>query len=445
MVAGACGLTPRFASPTRAQQRAPSTEFVPVDHAYGFRNWSTEDQYFEVAPVPTHAAIRERVRTTWVEQARTTLGDDVGQVPASLLDSIADQLRAALVQRAGTNGHCYGMVLTAQRYFERPEMIPVDRRLASEIDDPTVPVDDPSTPVYDEIVRRQADQFLHFQVWLGRRAMLYPDWIDTAAVLRDVRSVVEAFGTAAIMLFNGSQFAHQVLAYGFEDHGDGVVVPIYDPNVPAAGYHEISPRLRFDREDGTLSMQPYGQYTGVLFNRHDRIEGATDRGPVTNLDHLTVDRSTVGESLFPLARIVATTDAVDLAVVTPDDEPLGRLRGAHMDRARGTHARVRTRYGAAPGTYRIGVFGAADTDYDLSATVAGLDSLVVNETIVASIRTGDTHEYELTIPADEGEDGTLVRRRRGLRPAHLAGAGAVGAGIGALGYRAVTGRGDGAE
>lgn len=313
----------------RASGRGESRAFAPVDHGYGFRNWASRDQPFEAPPNPSRQSVRERVRTDWRRQAHAVLGLDMVELPTQLTDAIATQLRLAVVQRAGTNGHCYGMCLTAQRYFERPETIPVDRQVASEIDDPTVPVEEPDAPVYEEIVQAQAAQFLGFRAWLGRRGMLRPGWVDTERVLRDVQAVIETSGTATLSVFDRSARGHQVLAYGFEEHDDGVTIPLYDPNLPARAYHHERPALRFDR-DGDTTMQPYDGYTNVLFNRYDQIERATGRQRPTPLDHTTVDAAT-----------------------------------------------LRSLYGAPPGTYRIGVFGTGPTDYELTTSVNDTDGTVV--------------------------------------------------------------------
>lgn len=419
--------------------RSESDRFAAVEHAYGFRNWSTKDQYFDAPEDPHRSAIRERIRSEWRQQAKTTLGRhlDVGSFSAPLVDAIATQLREAVVQRAGTNGHCYGMVLTAQRYFERPETIPVDRASAAEIEDPTVPIGAPETPVYDEIVRRQADQFLRFRVWLGRRALLYRNWIDTGAVLSDVMSVIDAFGTAPLLLFNDTQLSHLVLAYGYEDRDDEVKLSIYDPNLPAPAYHERTPALYFERGDA-LSMQPYRKYTGVLFNQYDRIEEATDRETATPLDHLTVGRQRLREAVAPLALVATTAADVDLVVTAPDGTEIERIHGTHIDRGRGKYGRMRARYGAEPGTYRVRVFGSDAARYELRALVADVDGGVVDATRRARVQAGAVHEYDLVIPA-EGE-GRLTRvgtRFGGRTSVDLLGAGAVGAGVGALGYRAI--------
>lgn len=408
--------------------------FGPEENGFGFRNWSPASQYFEAPSEPSRASIRERIRTGWRDRSRELIGLDTSELPARAADAIATQLRLAVVQRAGTNGHCYGMVLAAQQYFERPETIPVDRRTASEIEDPTVPVEEPTAPVYEDIVRLQAEQYLRFRPWLGRRALLRPAWIDTGAVLRDVRSVIDALGSATLTLYDGSLYAHQVLGYRYEGVGDGTVISIYDPNRPAVTYRGERPALRFTRDGDTVSMDAYGRYTGVLFNRYDRIERATDREDASPLDHLTVDRSTLRASLFPLALVMVDTADVELTVVAPDGEELDRVRGTYMDRTREEYARVRSRYGATPGTYRIAVFGEDQVDYEVTTIVADDDGVVVDTTHDGTIEPGEFHEYDLEI-AGSGR-GSMDRQDGRLQRATLVGAGAVGGmAVGALGYR----------
>lgn len=433
--ASALGVARGVGGVVRAQSGSGADGFTPVDNGFGFRNWSPRDQYFESPPDPSRTEVRQRVRSGWSDRSRAVLDLRTDRFPERLVDAIATQLRQAIVQRAGANGHCYGMVLAAQQYYERPETIPVDRRSASDIEDPTVPVEEPVAPVYEDVVRLQAEQFLRFRVWLGRRAMLHPEWIDTGAILEDVESVVETFGTAALTLFDGSLYGHQVLAYALEDRGDAAVVRIYDPNRPAVSYRSGPLELVFDREEETATMRPYGRYTRLLFNQYDRIERASDRDLASPLDHLTVGRSTVRSSLFPLALVLVDTNDVEVTVVAPDGTELDRTRGTHMDRDRGSYARMRSLYGASPGTYRIDLFGHEDTDYELRAVVCDTDGTLVDSTRSGTIGVGEVHEYDLEIPED-GE-GTMARTGDDVlgSAAVVGGAAVGGAAVGALGYR----------
>lgn len=422
------------------RQPAGSDGFDPVEHGFGFRNWSPRSQYFEAPPVPERVTIREALRRDWEERSRPLLGLETGSLPTPLVDVIATHLQTTIEQYAGTNGHCYGMSLAAQQYYEDPASIPVDRPTASEIDDPTVPLDRPEAPVYETIIQLQAAQFLRLRAWLGRRALLNRHWIDTAAVLDDIRAVIETLGTASLQVFDESVYAHQVLAYGYRDHGDQVAVPIYDPNRRAQSYRAGQTTLWFDRIDSTATMRQYGRYTGVLFNRYDRIERATGRTDATPFDHLQVDRSTVRTALFPIAVVQADTKAVDLVVVDPEGEPFERIRGQHMDPSRGEYPRHRVRYGVTPGTYRIGLFGKRETEYELRAMVSGLDGSIVDAARTARIGAGEGHGYTLEVPASGS--GRLERTGQSdHRSALVTGTGAVGGiAAGALGYRLLRNR-----
>lgn len=420
----------------RAQPPAPDDRFDPARHGFGFRNWTPATQYFEAPPDPTLSSIVEEIRTTWRDPAGSVLDLDMAGLSRRALEAIAVPLRLAITQRAGTNGHCYGMSLTAQRYFEAPSTIPVDRPVASAIEHPTVPLDDPRAPVYETIHRTQADQFLRFQSWVARRAMLTPDWIDLAAVLRDVESVVSTLGSASLMVFDRRLFGHQVLAYDVQEDGDTVRVPIYDPNRTALAYQQKRSVLRFTRTDGSVTMEPYGQYTHLLFNRYDRIEQSTDRDQPSPLEHVRVDRSTLADALFPVVVVLSETVAAELTVTDPAGEELDRLRGTFMDRRRGDHARIRTAYGADPGTYRIGVFGTDGGPYELTALAADTDGVIVDETRSGAVEPGELHTYELTVPADAA--GALGRvDREWLRPALVAGGAAGAMAVGAIGNHVV--------
>ncbi len=433
------------ATTTSAQEQPGPSSFVPAEHGFGFRNWSLSDQYFEDPPQPDPATVRERIREEWSDKARAVLGLGPGKLPSALVDALARQLRAAVVQRAGTNGHCYGMILSAQRYFDRPETMPVDRPTASDIEVPTVPLDDPAAPVYDDIVTSQAEQYFRFRSWVGRQAVVYADRIDTAQLLDHIRSVIETTGKASLFLFDGSLNGHQVLAYDYRTDGESVRIPIYDPNWSALAYQQRTPELRFTRDGDTASMRPYRQYTTVVFNRYDQIERATGHSDVGPLDHVTIDRATAREELFPTMVVTADTAAVNVTAVGPRGRELERIESEHMDRSRGRYPRLRRRHGAAPGTYRLGVYGTDETDYELSVVVADTEGAIVDVTRTASIGVDERHEYDLEI-TDAG-DGTLSRvRRSGSGPTVWTAAGALGgAAVGALGYRAVSERREGSE
>lgn len=373
-------------------------EFSPVRHGFGFRNWSTRTQRFDPPPDPTKREIGELIKTGWRDSAQDIIGLDTRSLAQPLVDAISLRLRIALSQRAGTNGHCYGMVLAAQKYYEDPDIIPVDRALARDIDHPAVPLDDPDAPVYDDILRLQTTQFLRFRAWLARRAMLYPHRIDARAVLDDITAVIDTFGTAAVTVFSEARAGHQLLAYRIDETPDGVSLRVYEPNTTANG-HRLSPvELRFESVNGSLRMTPYRQYTHLLFNRFDRIEQTGVRDTATPLDHLTLNAAEIAASLFPFALVLADTSNVTLDVLTPSGEPVHRLSSPEMDRFRDEYPRVRSLHGTQPGTYHVSVYAHEPTDYTVRTIVADPDGAIVDESRVDTIDAGQRHTYTLEIP-----------------------------------------------
>ncbi|QZP39502.1 hypothetical protein [Halobaculum magnesiiphilum] len=403
--------------------------------------------YFEPPPDPSPAEVRERVREQWHDRAQRSLGVDTTGLPSGVVDAIATQIRAAVTQRAGTNGHCYGMVLSAQAYFEDPESIPVDEEIASEIAGPTVPFESPDAPVYEEIVRRQADQFLRFRPWLARRAILRPEWLDQTAVIDDVRSVVEATGSASVVLFGDSLLAHQVLVHRVERRDGGVELGLYDPNRSAGGHRRNPPTIRFDREEDRLRMRPYDDFTGLLYTRYDQIEQASDRARAGPLDHLAVDADRLRDELLPVAQVAVDSTDVALSVIEPSGDRSRRIRGRFDDRSRGSAPRLRTCYGADSGSYRIRLLATADTTYELRTVVAGADRTRLEAIRSGAMDAGGVREYALTVgaPTETAVQRVDLGRKSGSNgrltsPLVAAGVGAVaGAAIGggavALGRR----------
>lgn len=418
--------------------------FDPTRHAFGFENWSSRTQTFE-SPNPQLSVddVSDRFGTAWVEHARSILGLQPARFSEALVGTMSTQLRETIVQNAGTNGHCYGMALAAQRYYERPETIPVPRETAAAISHPIEPLEDPSAPVYDDITDLQAEQFIRFRAWLGRRAMLYPDRIDLEAQLADVRAVVDAFDTAVVSVLDDRLSGHQVLVHDYEDRSDGTSLHVYDPNISARRYEYRRQTIELERTDDSYRMEPYRQYTHLLFNRYDRIEQATDRVTASPLDHLEVEASQLREELFPTALVTVDTTDVDLSVSRPSDRPLGRLRGAYMDSSRGAFPRLRCGYGISAGEYRIAIVGSRETDYQLRVRIAEPAGARVDETRYDRIESGETHTYVVEVPESADETGTVQRVEGESGLGRLAAVGAGGAAIGAGAYHVWRRTGDG--
>ncbi|MFC7138138.1 hypothetical protein ACFQRB_20000 [Halobaculum litoreum] len=410
-VAAATGAGPLLAGEA-AGRDGRDAAFDPTRHGFGFRNWGRATRYFDPVPAPERAWFRDRVRDGWREAARETLGLRPGDLPPVLVDAVATQLRTAVEQGAGTNGHCYGMVLTAQRYFDRPDAIPVDKRSASEIAHPTEPAASGEPAVYHEIVDRQVEQVTRFRSWLARRALLHPSWIDQAAVLRDVRAVVRETGTASVILFDGSLTAHQVLVHDVTEVDGGVRLGLYDPNLSARTHERRRPTLEFVAESEGPRMVPYDGFTGLLFTRYDQIDRATDRGRVGPFDHLRVAPERVREALFPVVQVTADDAAVDVYLTDPAGEPVRRLAGRSTARELGRTPRIGTCFGADPGEYSVTVAAREACEYTLRTVVADRAGALLDASGTERIGADEVSRCTITVP-ENGGDATVDHRRIG--------------------------------
>lgn len=434
-------------SPERVGMAHRQNRFDPTRHGFGFRNWSSRNRPFETPEVDLpRDRIETQIKEQWADDARSLLGLQPSQFGEVLLATITTQLRETIVQNAGTNGHCYGMALAAQRYYERPGSLPLPRESAAEIMHPTEPIDAPEAPVYREILDLQSEQFLRFRSWLGRRAMLWPDRIDLDAQLADVRAVVDTFDTAVITVLDSRLSGHQLLVYDYESNGVETILYVYDPNRQASTYEPRRRAVTIDRtDDGGRSMQPYGQYTHLLFNRYDRIEAAADRSSAAPSDHLEMRPEEIREALFPTALVTVDTADVSLSVSRPSGRPLERLRGSFMDRSNGVFPRLRFGYGIDTGRFRIALVGKRDTEYDLRVRIAGPDGVRVDDSATDRIESGETHSYVGTVPDSPDELGGLERVDTTGSPWRFGAVALGGSAVGAGAYHILRDREDDTE
>ncbi|WP_134669442.1 hypothetical protein [Halorussus marinus] len=405
--------------------------FDPAVHGFGFRNWSTSDPAY---PEHDHDAVdEEQIRRVlgrrWPESVRADAGVNVRDLPGALLDAIAKQLYVSVNQQSATDGHCYGMVFAAQQYYEHPDTLRAGRSVASDLAHPEAPAGDDGRPASREIDLYQLTQFLNVHAWLGRRAMAAPELIDYRRQLDRVTSVVDEFDTASVTLFDRDhRRAHQVLVYDYRRDSDRTRLFVYDPNYPARRYERVDepPAIDVATAGDRPTVRRYdGEYGEFVFNRRDRLVAAqTAPGPGSLL---AANPDRLREAAFRLALFVVDSPGVSLTVVGPNDRPLGRDTATYMDRGRSAYARMRYRYGFAPGTYRIRIAGRRATEYTLEALVAD-DAPRLDATTSASIGPGEVHRYTATAP-DDGT-GSLERVSAGRSPwlAALGGAG-LGAGV----------------
>ena len=206
-------------------------------------------------------------------------------MPGALIDLVARQLYVAVNQLSATNGHCYGMVFTAQRYYENPDSIPLGRESASRLAHPEKSTGGREPAVGSDIDHYQNKQFLSPYSWLGRRRAYGLGDIDYRAEVATITAAVGEYGTAGITVFNpNSLYSHQVLVYGYERDAEGITFRIYDPNVPAPDYARGGTRTL--RVDDTLRERP-------------RPRGLPDRGPRARRRRVNASESLRGAFIGP--------------------------------------------------------------------------------------------------------------------------------------------------
>jgi len=403
---------------SNADRAKQDEEFHPTVHGFGFRNWSTRDPVFTEHDheAVDEGQVRRLLGRRWEGPARRALDVNVLQLPDALFDAIAKQLYVSVNQQSGTNGHCYGMVFAAQQYFEEPDSIPLDREVASEFDHPEAPVEDRATgPVAAEIDHYHITQFFDLHSWLGRRAILRPDWIDYERQLDRIAAVVDEFGTAGITVFNSqTRASHQVLVYDYSREPGATRLFVYDPNYRAGRYaRPRSPEpIEVDTTGSEPTVRPYGKgYDGLVFNRRKRVaaaRGASESEDRTEGSPLVGPTGEdVADQLFDLALFLVDSEGVSLTVVGPDDRPLLRDDATYLDRSRTEYGRMRYRYGFSPGRYEIKVVGEADADYALRALVADAEGTRLDARPSASISAGEVHRYTAEVP--ESGTGSIER------------------------------------
>ncbi|WP_220173661.1 hypothetical protein, partial [Halopelagius longus] len=344
----------------------------------------------------SNQAVKERIRNDWRGDFADLFGVGVGELPPSLVDLISSQIRVGVAQLASTNGHCYGMIFTAQELFERPESLPADADAAADLHSPEVTLSDGETTVGRRIDRYQSSQILDVYAWLGRRRMLTPAKIDYTAEMSALTACVDAFGTATVTLVDTeTRLSHQVLVYDYEETGGGVELRLYDPNVPAQGYRKGRRRTLSVRPTEEFPVVGHPTYDALVFNRWDR---AIRAGASVTAPRRADDEADFGHLLDCAVRFSVDSADVAFTAVGPDGDPVGRTHGAFTDRTRSDVHATRYRYGASHGTYRLSVVGRRATAYELRAQVAGTDGGALDRTVSGRVGAGDVHEYVVRVP-----------------------------------------------
>ena len=213
--------------------------FDPDIHAFDFNNWSVVGPDEEAAfdPAHNHRNISLNEVKTIIEQEWKTELEEYNITTLGPQSALALLLYVNNNQGSATRGHCFGMVFTAQEYFEQPDNIPVDVSSVDEIPRPTGEY----SSVGDRIDFYQNTAYLNFDTYTRGEIILKNRSTDINYDnnLEKIKNSIDDAGTAPIGL---SQYipapsdepskwkAHQVLAYDYTEDTEVTSIDVYDPN-----------------------------------------------------------------------------------------------------------------------------------------------------------------------------------------------------------------------
>lgn len=411
--------------------RATAERFDPGRQGFGFANWAPDDGRYPdhdheaVSPGDVERVIRER----WADPFSLSLDVDVESLPSSLLTAIARQLYVSAVQASASNGHCWGMVFTAQHYFETPGAVPAGAETASDLEHPMAPLSNPRRhPVSDDVDDFQLSQVLDADAWIGRRGILNPGWIDLARQVRNLERAVSEFGTATMTLVDpADRSSHLVLAYDVTTRGSTTEVAVYDPNYRARRYRNRGARTITLTREGGVSMQPYDGYGTFLYNDRERIVAA--RGRAAPAPAFDLPRSALRDELLSVAVFLLDSSDARLTVVDPDGRPVRRDRAPFATRGASRYHQMRYRYNPPAGRYHAVVAARAATDATFSVLAADRAGELVRAERSTFLEAGERSRFAVDVP-DSGDGSGTVERTESL-PEWVVGAG--GAAVGAAG------------
>jgi plastocyanin len=210
--------------------------FDPDINAFDFTNWPTvsdSDREFFDPPhnheITSQEEVQNKISESW--QSSQTWQEYIGRNednPGIAVNSLAPLVYASVNQGSGTAGHCFGMAIAAQEYFDNPDSIPVDVESVDEIPRPTGQY----SAVGDDIDFYHNTQFLEFNTFARWKFILTTQSqnIDYDRNLELIRSAIEESGTAVVGVSDGSVSGHQLLVYEYLENGNTLTLKVYDPN-----------------------------------------------------------------------------------------------------------------------------------------------------------------------------------------------------------------------
>lgn len=360
---------PRSLAPDGSSLDAPAPAedgFDPALHGYSFPNWAgdvgTAADGDEFAFEPGQLS-REDVRGT-IEEAWTA---GLSEAATNLMTRI---VYSWIGGGAATNGHCYGMIFSADEYFRDPSALPADADVTSEIPQPTGPYE----RVGDRIRRLQTSQLLRAEpfwfAFLGFRWGLG----DQQESLRQLTTSIDETGTGGLIL-NGEADAHQVLAYEYERTDDGTVVGVYDPNHDAGDYQDGDPwTLVVDEETGEVIEIEEG-FDEYLFHDPEMDRSVTER-LIGGVDRVI---DTLSDAVF-----LGLETGGSLALDVPGDVIVDRPAAEYADPERSPYADAAVVIGSLD-EFEVEITGEPGNEYSLDTLALRGGELVLEEGVTGTL------------------------------------------------------------
>lgn len=357
-----------------------SDRFEPAVHGFGFSNWvgaegeSRAGRSFTLEPGDvTQETVHSAIEDAWVA--------DLSDAATHLMTRI---VYSWIGNHAATNGHCYGMIFTADEYYHDPAELPEGVDAASEIPHPT----DEYQAVGNKIRRIQTSQLLRAETyWYGLLGLRW-GMADHGESLEMVADAIDETGTGGLLL-NGDADAHQVLAHDSERDGDRTIVSVYDPNYTAAEHEDQDEiwTLVVDSETGEVHEIDTG-YDEFLY--HDP---GMDRSV---LDSLIGGHERVIDALSNAIFLGLATGGT-LEVNAPGDAIVDRPDAEYADPDRGPYTDAVIVLGALD-EVEVSIRGEVGNEYSLEAVGVRDDTLAMEEAVSGTL---DAVALQLRLSADE--------------------------------------------
>lgn len=393
--------------------------FDPTAHGFGFENFGPDGLGHDHGKISKEEVLRI-VGESW----------DFSSVPftdpgATIKTAVALAIYAILEQF--TDGHCYGMCLLVDEFFQSG----VDAELAGDAE-MAIDIESPADPLGSVIDERQQRQSFDFGTFLATQSLTHSAPIDYESVLDKITTAIDERGTALIGLGKAdSRIGHQLLAYCYEQLEGRTQVYVYDPNYsfvadnpatnyvleevdvgdPTKGYRTLTFYTDDDVEFDPYQLDKNTTYERAVYlpPRPDYDVGAVILGQFTQglIEGLAELFETGGDLLEEGVSAVADLTGLgvygiqspaELEVVGPNGETLPAAPEALIE---GTdYEQIRVGYDIDPNEYTIRLTGTDDGEYTVDAVGVDSGGNVVNEEYSDGISEGETVELTVDSEAD---------------------------------------------